>query len=177
MSRNVRAEYISQLFHRAFSDTWKLVFDRSFWSAMIAIGIFFGTFWYLRYRKQHEEAKRALKAFGIATLVTGCAFPVVFFLHVLLFTPAALFKEEHNARTTAEKALKNKPPALMQFQVTETDREARQRLKDTQKQVTELKGQLTKANETIERLKPIRRSLSRDQREKLATAIICTDNS
>ena len=62
-------------------------------------------------------------------------------------------------------------PVPMQFEVTEKDPEARQKLSETQKRVEELAGKLKQANETIEKLTPIKRSLTRDQHERLVAAL------
>ena len=67
--------------------------------------------------------------------------------------------------------LANASPVPMQFEVTEKDPEARQKLSETQKRVEELAGKLKQANETIEKLTPIKRSLTRDQHERLVAAL------
>ncbi len=140
-------DYLQTLLQRAFTNTWNLVFDRSFLSAVIALGIFFGTFWFLRCRKQHEEAKRALRDFGIAALITACAFLVVFLLNVLIFTPAALYSEEHaakkeaeKAKTAAENALKSATPAPITFDVKDVE---------VRKELETVKTELAAANKAM----------------------------
>ena len=91
-------------------------------------------------------------------------------LDKLMFEFSNSYKDVRAIPVEFEK-LANASPVPMQFEVTEKDPEARQKLSETQKRVEELAGKLKQANETIEKLTPIKRSLTRDQHERLVAAL------
>jgi hypothetical protein len=81
----------------------------------------------------------------------------------------AAFKEEHAARETAEAALRNATPAPVQFQVTETDVQARANGARTQSELAETKKKLARANEEIGQLRARveDRTIGADSKQKL----------
>ena len=129
---------------------------------MIGIAIFGSTLLYLRWRKRDAEVKTHLQDFGVAALATVAAFVAAFMFHLFLLTPKTLYESEHAAKEIAETSLRKSTPSPMQFEITERDQEARQKLADTQKRVEELEGKLREANETIAKQRPIKRYLTED---------------
>jgi len=75
-------------------------------------------------------------------------------LDKLMFEFSNSYKDVRAIPAEFEK-LANASPVPMQFEVTEKDPEARQKLSETQKRVEELAGKLKQANETIDKLTPI----------------------
>jgi len=146
-------DYLREVGSRSFWDTWDLVFNRSLASGMIGVAIFASTLVYLRSRKRHKEAKQQLKDVGIAASITGAAFVIVFLFHFLILTPKALIEENQAAKRTAESALSRATPVPLQFEVTETDAQARAELATT-------KAQLEKAEAKIRSLDPLEQPIA-----------------
>jgi hypothetical protein len=89
----------------------------------------------------------------------------------LLYASFSAFNEEHEARKSAESALRTAIAQPVPIPITETDQEARRRLSDQQKLIQELQSKLKEDDEIIESMKPVKRSLTRDQRQSLVKAL------
>jgi len=86
----------------------------------------------------------------------------------VFYSGFAAFKEEHEARESAENALKTKPVPI---QITEIDPEARKKLTEQDNQIEELKNKLREAERTIASQKPVERHLTNAQRKILVNAL------